>query len=71
MISTPVFESRLPVGSSASRIDGVVDQGAGDGHALALAARQLVRLVVHAVAELDLHQRVLGPLRRVFESMPA
>jgi len=24
MISTPVFESRLPVGSSASRIDGLL-----------------------------------------------
>ena len=49
MISSPVCESRLPVGSSASRIDGARHQRAGDRHALALAARQLVGLVVHAV----------------------
>ena len=48
MISLPVFESRLPVGSSASRIDGIVDERARDGHALTLAARQLVRTVRRA-----------------------
>src|SRR3954462_6919479 len=35
---------------------GIVDQGAGDGHALALAARQLVGLVGHAGAEAHLLQ---------------
>ena len=37
------------MGSSASRIDGPHDERAGDGHALALAARELVGLVRHAV----------------------
>src|SRR5216684_6333690 len=41
---------------------GLVDQSPGDGHALALAARQLVRLVVHPVAETDRGERFLGHL---------
>ena len=45
MISSPVCESRLPVGSSARMMDGLVDQGARDGDALALAAGELVGLV--------------------------
>jgi hypothetical protein len=44
--------SRLPVGSSAMISAGVVGQGAGDGHALLLAAgdgrRPLARLLGHA-----------------------
>jgi hypothetical protein len=53
MISTPVFESRFPVGSSARRIDGMFTS------ARAIATRwrwppgELVRPVVHAVAEFD------------------
>ena len=43
MISTLVRLSRLPVGSSASSRAGLVDQRAGDGHALLLAAGELVR----------------------------
>ena len=39
-ISAPVAVSRLPVGSSASRIAGDADQRAGDRHPLALAARR-------------------------------
>ena len=51
-------ESRLPVGSSARSSGGLVDQGAGDGHALLLAAGQLRRLVVQPVAQADaLEQR--------------
>jgi hypothetical protein len=38
----------LPVGSSASTQAGSRDQRARDRHALALAARQLRRVVVHA-----------------------
>ena len=38
-----VVGSRLPVGSSASRTCGPVDEGAGDRHALLLTARELVR----------------------------
>jgi hypothetical protein len=41
------------VGSSARMMEGVVDQGAGDGDALALAAGELVGLVHHAGAEVD------------------
>ncbi len=59
-ISSPVRVSRLPVGSSARRIDGIVDQGAGDGDALALPARELVGLVPHAVREPDLLDRLFG-----------
>ena len=62
MISSEVAESRLPVGSSASRIERLVDQGAGDGDALALAAGELVGLVVHAVAQADPLQRRARPL---------
>ena len=40
---TLVAGSRLPVGSSASRIAGPVHEGAGDGDALLLTAGQLVR----------------------------
>src|SRR3954469_2763320 len=40
----------------------LVDQGAGDGHALALAARQLVGLVGHARAEAHLLQGPARPL---------
>ena len=47
--STLVRESRLPVGSSARMTRGSVDQRAGDGHALLLAARHLVGVVVGAV----------------------
>ena len=39
---------------------GAVDQGAGDGHALALAAGELIGLVIHALAQADVGQRFLG-----------
>ncbi len=42
---------------------GVVDQRAGDGHALALAAGKLVGLVVHALFQVHLPQGLLGPLQ--------
>ena len=60
MISSPVAESRLPVGSSARSSDGLADERAGDGDALALAAGELVRPVVHAVREPDRLERRLG-----------
>src|SRR5712692_6497236 len=41
---------------------GVVHQGASDGHALALAAGELVGLVIHAVLEIDVGQGLLGSL---------
>ena len=49
MISAELVESRLPVGSSASRIARLVHQGAGDGDALLLAAGELARTVMLAV----------------------
>ena len=39
---------------------GVVDKGAGNGHALHLAAGHLVRALVELVAEADLLQRLRG-----------
>ena len=45
-MSSPVAESRLPVGSSPSRIGRTEDEGAGDGHALALAAGKLIGAMV-------------------------
>ena len=39
-----------------------VDEAASDGHALLLAAGQLRRVVVHAVAQADALQQGLGPL---------
>jgi hypothetical protein len=49
--------SRLPVGSSASRIGGIVGQGARDGHALPLAGRELVGKMVHALPQAHLFSR--------------
>ena len=48
-----------------------VDQGAGDGDALALSARELVRLVPHAVREPDLLDRLLGELPAPGRGIPA
>ena len=67
MISSRVSSSRLPVGSSASRTLGLLDQGAGDGDALLLAAGQLGGQVPGPVAQADLGQRpasALPPLAR-------
>ena len=61
MTSTLVRESRLPVGSSASRTARPVDQRPGDGDALLLAARHLVGVVVEPVAQADPRQRLAGP----------
>ena len=57
-----MWVSRLPVGSSASRMGGIKGQGAGDGHTLALAAGELVGQVVEAVAELDEFEQLAGAL---------
>jgi hypothetical protein len=48
--------------SSKRAMISTVDQGAGDGYALALAAGELVGLVVHAGAEPDLGEDLLGAL---------
>ena len=72
MISTPVFESRFPVGSSASRIDGLFTS------ARAIATRwrwppdSSFGPVVHAVAQLDLVERLRSRARaRSFADTPA
>ena len=65
MISSLVRVSRAPVGSSARMIGGLVDQRAGDGHALLLAAGELGGLVVRAVGQPDRFERRQGaPARR-------
>ncbi len=65
MIDWPVLSSRLPVGSSATRIAGSGDDGAGDRHALLLAARELGGIMVQPVAEADRLQLRLGALEGV------
>ena len=52
----PVAVSRLPVGSSANSTAGRVDEGAGDGDALLLAAGELARVVPEPGLEPDLRQ---------------
>ncbi len=58
------FEAGLGVEVSGGLVGeddgGPVDQGAGDGHTLALAAGELVGLVVHARFEADIGERFLG-----------
>jgi len=58
IISSPVCESRLPVGSSARNQVGLVDQRARDGDALLFAARQLVGFVLDAFLEAHPRQQV-------------
>ena len=54
----PVSASRLPVGSSAKRSARAADEGAGERDALLLAARELRRVVVGAVAQPDAVEQV-------------
>ena len=67
MISMLVRLSRLPGGLVGEHDLGLVDEGAGDGHALLLAARELVRRVVGALARgpppRAATRRLLVPLR--------
>ena len=60
-ISTLVCESRLPVGSSASTRAGLIDQRAGDGHALLLPAGHLRGLVLGAIGQADAVQQSAAP----------
>ncbi len=58
MMCRPFAESRFPVGSSASRMSGIVGERAGNRDALLLAARQLRRVVMPAAGQADfLEQR--------------
>ena len=56
-------ESRLPVGSSANTTAGREIERAGDRDALLLAARELRRAVVQAVADADGVDQAVEPLR--------
>ena len=69
-MSAPVWESRLPVGSSASRIGRVKREGAGDGDALPLAAGELVGQVIEAMAELHQFEQLAGALVDVAARQP-
>jgi len=61
MISELVVESRLPVGFISEQDAGLIHERARDRDALPLAARQLVRLVIHAIGEADPLQGPRGP----------
>ena len=63
MLAAPVFESRLPVGSSANTTVGPGDERARDRDALLLAAGELGRAVRAAVREPDALEQVLEELR--------
>ena len=52
--------SRLPVGSSARSLSGVVDEGAGEGDALPLATGEFLGTVGEPVAETEAFQCYLG-----------
>ena len=60
MTSTLVRESRLPVGSSARMTLGLRDDGARDGHALLLSARELAGMVIEPLAEADALERLVA-----------
>ncbi len=48
-----------------------VGEGAGDGDALALSARELVRLVAHAIGQPDPLDRLLGETAALAAGIPA
>ena len=60
--ASPFFESRFPVGSSASRIERLAGDRAGDGDALLLTARELAGQVLGAVRHADALERRLDAL---------
>ena len=58
MISAELVESRFPVGSSASRIDGLIHQRARDRDALLLSAGELIRMALLAARQSHQLQQV-------------
>ena len=60
--ASPFFESRLPVGSSASRIERLAGDGARDRDALLLTARELAGQVLRAVRHADALERGVDAL---------
>ena len=63
MISAVVVVSRLPVGSSAKSVLGLVTMRAGDRHALLLAAGKLGRRVALFVGRPTEVERLAAPAR--------
>jgi hypothetical protein len=59
----PVAVSRFPVGSSANRTAGPRDEGARDGDALLLAARELPRVVAEPRREAHVAEHGARPRR--------
>ncbi len=70
MTLAPVSWSRLPVGSSASISVGLRHHGAGEAHALLLAARQRARQMGDAVAQPHFLQRGLRLLADFLVGLP-
>ena len=62
MTASPFFESRLPVGSSASRMDGDPGHGPSHGHTLLLTAGELAGEVLGAMRHLHALERGNHPL---------
>ena len=62
MTASPFFESRLPVGSSASRMQRLAGDGARDGDALLLTAGELAGQVLRAVRHADALERRIDAL---------
>ena len=71
MTASPFFESRLPVGSSAKRIDGLPPTCPGHRHALLLAARQLRWVMIHPMRHADFFQSLLRVLFSLRPAQPA
>ena len=61
MTSALVRESRFPVGSSASRIDGSLMSARAMATRCCCPPRELIRVVMRSVREPDNGQRILGP----------
>ena len=60
MISAPLWESSAPVGSSARRICGLIDQGTRNGYPLLLPARELSGKVELPAGQADVGQSALA-----------
>ena len=60
------FRVEISGGLVGENDGGRIHQRPGDGHALALSAGEFIRLVVHAVAEIDAFQGFLGAFQTFF-----
>ena len=69
-ISSPVAQSRFPVGSSPRINHGVHDQGPGNGHALLLSTGKLPGPMGHAPFQTHITEHIFGHAGRLFSGMP-